>query len=292
MLSVKSGFEGDISLVGACKVIFHPYGEYAFVFNYGAPEFSVIDTVTGRIIRTERCPSRALYGVFSQDGLFAYLNLETGQTREVNTHVLSSFQRIYAPAPSGVLLTKNGPRPYMTALNTLYEVDLSGGRIVRSLAVNGIRDSLAVSAARHEIYAVTDRSFVIVNLSQWTVKSVAIAEGASLMAFYPGRALAYISNTQLKGVQVLDLAGERIVAFIPIGGDIVDIALTPNGVYAFALVNEGAEMCVIDTAGFKVVDRVFIGGGVRNVAVTLDGSRVYVTNEMFVRVFRVDRWAA
>ena len=290
MLSVKSGFEGDISLVGACKVIFHPYGEYAFVFNYGAPEFSVIDTVTGRIIRAEGCPSRALYGVFSQDGLFAYLNLESGHTREVNTHVLSSYQRIYTPAPSGILLTKNGPRLYMTALNTLYEVYHPGVGIVRSLAVNGIRDSLAVSAARHEIYAVTDRSFVIVNLSQWTVKSVAIAEGASLMAFYPGRALAYISNTRLKGVQVLEVAGERVVAFIPIGGDIVDIALTPSGAYAFAIVNEGAEMCVIDTAGFKVVDRVFIGGWVRSVAVTLDGSRVYVTNGALVRVFRVDRW--
>jgi YVTN family beta-propeller protein len=80
-------------------------------------------------------------------------------------------------------------------------------------------------------------------------------------------------------VSVIDTATNSVVATVAVGNDPVDIAITPNGAFAYVVNDQTENVSVIDTSTNTVVGIVPVGLTPRGVAITPDGAFAYVTNE-------------
>ena len=69
-----------------------------------------------------------------------------------------------------------------------------------------------------------------------------------------------------------------VTATIPVGKEPSDVAVTPNGAYAYVTNYDSNSVSVISTATNTVVATVTVGSGPEGVAVTPSGSYAYVTN--------------
>jgi YVTN family beta-propeller protein len=110
---------------------------------------------------------------------------------------------------------------------------------------------------------------------------VVLVAGALAMAAPAAARDAYVANAGGGTVSVIDTSTNAAVATIPVGGEPVDVAISPNGSRAF-VANKGADtVAVIDTATNTVVGTpipLAAGSKPDGVAVTPNGQLVYVAN--------------
>lgn len=92
---------------------------------------------------------------------------------------------------------------------------------------------------------------------------------------------AYVANAGSGTVSAIDTGTNAAVATIPVGGEPVDVAISPNGSRAY-VANKGADaVAVIDTAANTMVGSpipLAVGSKPDGVAVTPNGQLVYVAN--------------
>jgi YVTN family beta-propeller protein len=99
---------------------------------------------------------------------------------------------------------------------------------------------------------------------------------------------AYVTNLDSDTVTVIDTATNTVVATIPVGPRPAEVAITPNGAFAY-VTKSGFTLCgldptlcntvlVIATATNTVVAKVPVGNNPLGVAITPDGAFAYVTN--------------
>jgi YVTN family beta-propeller protein len=89
---------------------------------------------------------------------------------------------------------------------------------------------------------------------------------------------AYVADSGDGTVAVFDTSTNAVSAVLPVGGEPVDVAISPNGGRAY-VANKGADsVAVIDTATNAVVAAVQVGSKPLGVAASPDGHRVYVAN--------------
>ena len=103
---------------------------------------------------------------------------------------------------------------------------------------------------------------------------------AGLLAIAPGALAryAYVANSGDGSVSVIETINNFPVGAIPVGGEPVDVAISPNGARAY-VANKGSDsVAVIDTATNAVVGTVPVGKEPIGIAVSPDGHRVYVSN--------------
>ena len=90
---------------------------------------------------------------------------------------------------------------------------------------------------------------------------------------------AYVANSGNGTVSVIDTSTNSVAGAIPVGGEPVDIAITPSGRYAWVVDGAGGSVSVIDTTTRAVVQGpIGVGLAPRGIAITPNGGRVYVTN--------------
>ena len=90
---------------------------------------------------------------------------------------------------------------------------------------------------------------------------------------------AYVANSGNGTVSVIDTSKNAVVGAIPVGGEPVDVAITPNGLNAWVVDAAGNSVSVIDTRTRSVVQGpISVGLAPRGIAITPNGGRVYVTN--------------
>lgn len=102
-----------------------------------------------------------------------------------------------------------------------------------------------------------------------------------LLAFAPG-AMArsvYVTNSGDGTVAVFDSVTHAVSAVIPVGGEPVDVAISPNGARAY-VANKGKDsVAVIDTAtNSPAVEPIPVGKEPVGIAASPDGHSVYVAN--------------
>jgi YVTN family beta-propeller protein len=104
---------------------------------------------------------------------------------------------------------------------------------------------------------------------------------AGLMALAPGALArnAYVANSGDGTVSVFDTANDAVSATIHVGGEPVDVAISPNGARAYVANKGNDSVDVIDTAASSsLVEAIPVGKEPVGIAASPDGHRVYVAN--------------
>ena len=79
-------------------------------------------------------------------------------------------------------------------------------------------------------------------------------------------------------IDVMDTSNNTIIKTININGSPRDIAISPDGKYAYVTNNTGNKVAVIDTGSYNVLTQVPVDISPAGIAITPDGKRVYVAN--------------
>jgi YVTN family beta-propeller protein len=98
--------------------------------------------------------------------------------------------------------------------------------------------------------------------------------------------LAYIANTGVSTVSVIDVRTNTVIANIPVCGSPRGVAVTPNGLKAYVACGSGVN--VIDTVKNTVVATLPLGGTPWGIAITPNGTRAYVTHWSATQVSVID----
>jgi len=89
----------------------------------------------------------------------------------------------------------------------------------------------------------------------------------------------YVANSADGTVSVLDYPSNRPVWTVRVGGEPVDVAITPDGRYAWVVDQAGNSVTVIDTRSRGIaVGPIMVGKAPRGIAITPNGTRAYVAN--------------
>ncbi len=89
----------------------------------------------------------------------------------------------------------------------------------------------------------------------------------------------YVANSGNGTVSVIDYSTNAVLGSLPVGGEPVDVAITPDGRYAWVVDGAGGSVSVIDTKTKSVVQGpIAVGKAPRGIAITPNGGRAYVTN--------------
>jgi YVTN family beta-propeller protein len=87
---------------------------------------------------------------------------------------------------------------------------------------------------------------------------------------------------------VIDISTNAVIGTILVSIYPYDIAITPDGKYAYLTIAESDEVSVIDTSTNAVVETISVGNWPRGIAITPDGRYAYVTNSMSNTVSMID----
>ncbi|HEY1356104.1 MAG TPA: PKD domain-containing protein [Solirubrobacterales bacterium] len=89
----------------------------------------------------------------------------------------------------------------------------------------------------------------------------------------------YVTNSGDGTVTVLEYPSNHVVGSIHVGGEPVDVAITPDGQEAWVVDQAGASVSVINTKTRTVMaGPIAVGKAPRGIAISPNGGRVYVTN--------------
>lgn len=91
--------------------------------------------------------------------------------------------------------------------------------------------------------------------------------------------LAYVTNTDSNDISVIDLASQKELGRIPIGGSPRGcMVIDSTGMYGYVSNCAGNTVSVIDLFSDKEVTRIVVGLAPRGVAITPDGKYLFVSN--------------
>jgi YVTN family beta-propeller protein len=101
-----------------------------------------------------------------------------------------------------------------------------------------------------------------------------------LMTVVPGAAAryAYVTNSGSGSVTVIETINDAPVATIPLGGEPVDVAISPDSSRAYVANRGSGSVAVIATMTNSVIASVPVGKEPTGIAASPDGDRVYVSN--------------
>ena len=89
----------------------------------------------------------------------------------------------------------------------------------------------------------------------------------------------YVANSGNGTVSVFNTTTNAVTGAVTVGGEPVDVAITPDGRYAWVVDGIGGSVSVIDTKTKTVVQGpIAVGLAPRGIAITPNGGRAYVTN--------------
>ena len=108
----------------------------------------------------------------------------------------------------------------------------------------------------------------------------AVVAIATFLAIAPGAMArsAYVANSGNGTVSVFDTASNVVFATIPVGGEPVDVAISPDGARAFVANRGDGSVDLIDVATNSQTGSIPVGKEPLGIAVSPDGHRVYVSN--------------
>jgi len=142
--------------------------------------------------------------------------------------------------------------------STLAVIDLSERKLIHTIDFgHGVRPHCAVLGPKDGLLYVTtelDKSVTIIDpLTLKIVGSVPTGQAEShMLAISTDGRKGYTANVGPGTVSVLDLAGRKTLAVIPVAGHVQRISITPDSRWVFTSDEEKPRLAVIDTATNKV----------------------------------------
>lgn len=89
---------------------------------------------------------------------------------------------------------------------------------------------------------------------------------------------AFVANSASGSVSVIDAAANSTIATILVGGEPVDVAVTPDGTRAYVANKGSSTVSVISTATLSVIANIAVGKEPDGIAISPNGLYAYVSN--------------
>jgi DNA-binding beta-propeller fold protein YncE len=218
-------------LIAAFSSSSSPSHGLLLVANKGERTLGLIDPTDGRQIAT-----------VAEGG-------ETGHEVAASPDGMRAFVPIYGNSGVGMPGTDG---------STLAVIDLSERKVIHTIDFgHGVRPHCAVLGPKDGLLYVTtelDKSVTIIDpLTLRIVGSVPTGQAEShMLAISMDGLRGYTANVGPGTVSVLDLAGRKTLAVIPVAGHVQRISISPDSRWVFTSDEEKPRLAVIDTATNKV----------------------------------------
>jgi len=166
--------------------------------------------------------------------------------------------------------------------STLAVIDLSEHKVIRTIDFgHGVRPHCAVMGPKDGLLYVTtelDKSVTIIDpLTLKIVGSVPTGQAEShMLAISADGRYGYTANVGPGTVSVLDLAGRKTLAVIPVAGHVQRSSITADNRWVFTSDTEKPRLAVIDTGTNKVDRWITLPGTGYGTASTPDGKWLLV----------------
>ena len=252
---------------------------------------SVIDSATNTVVATVPIEGVGEIAI-TPDGAFAYLTMPNQTISVLDT----ATNTVVATVPIGlgalgIAITPDGAFAYVTNANdgTVSVIDTTTNTVIATVSVGRGASEVAITPNGAFAYVVNGigHTVSVIDTATNTI-SATIAEVLPLkIAITPG--IVYLTTfadtfSESISVTVIDTATNTIIATIPVGFGGGGIAITPNGAFAYVVLDPDLNVVsVIDIATRSVIATVSIATrfapvGPFGIAITPDGAFAYVTN--------------
>ena len=176
--------------------------------------------------------------------------------------------------------------------STMDVIDLGERKVIQSIDFGrGVRPHCPVFGPKDGLLYVTtelDKAVTIIDAhSLEIIGKVPTGQAEShMLAISPDGSKGYTANVGPGTVSVLDLAGRKTLAVIPVAGHVQRISLAPDGRWAFTSDTEKPRLAVINTTTNKIDHWIALPAMGYGTAPTADGKSLLVaipkTNEVAV----------
>lgn len=221
-------------------------------------------------------------------GLYGYVaNVDSNSVLVIDAanHAVIATVRVGA-SPFGVAATPDGRFVYVTnsGANSVSVINTVNNTVVATVPVGAVPLGIAVTPDSRFAYVLgagDGNVYVIATATNTVTASAPVSTGMpSAIAFAPDGAAGYVANAGLNTVSVLDTATNGVTATAPVGEFPFDIAVAPDGRFAYTA-NLGAAadaVSVIDTATRTAIASIALDEGSQGIALAPDGRFAYVTH--------------
>jgi YVTN family beta-propeller protein len=166
------------------------------------------------------------------EGLLVYATTNTGNLVQIDTETRTvTWIRQLGGNLNGLALSANGTRIYVGDVGgRVYELD-AAGEVMRTLALPGMPQGLALSPDGKELYAAGETgAFMVVDLERGAEKArIRLPAGGFGIALTPDEAQVWITIPRTGQVLVIDRASRTLLAEVTLGGTPRRIVFSQSG---------------------------------------------------------------
>jgi YVTN family beta-propeller protein len=224
-------------------VAFSPAGTWAYVTNQQARTIGVLDARRDRQVATiavEGDPYRVVVG---PEGQVVYTTTNLGNLVRIDSETRTVSWTVHLGGNlNGLAISPDGSRIYVgDVTGKLYEV-APNGEILRSMALPGHPQGLALPSRGQELYVAGEAGdLIVVDLEGWAEATrVRLDAGGFGIAVSPDQAQIWITAPHSGKLFVLDRSSRAIVNTIVLGGMPRRLAFDQSGTTAVVADETGA----------------------------------------------------
>ena len=135
-------------------------------------------------------------------------------------------------------------------------IDCRGDSVIATVKVGLAPKRICVDTILHKAWCSSDSAVAAIDLQAESLTAVmrVPALGIPVLLADPARARVYCATAYDAHVIVLDAVEDSIIASIPVGADVEDLALNPGANLIYCATQENSAVAVIDGASLEVVN--------------------------------------
>jgi YVTN family beta-propeller protein len=156
--------------------------------------------------------------------------------------------------PTGIAITPDGSRAYVTnqLSNSVSVIDLASSTVIATIPVGAGPSGIAITPDGTRAYVAnsSDSTVSRINTATNTVATTIAGVGGSEIAITPSGGQAYVLS--FSGLKPIDLATDTVGALIPIANFPEDLAILPDGSYAFVTLEGNGKLAPVNLASNTV----------------------------------------
>lgn len=283
ILTIKNTLDTPVNVLGSIagsptsfEVVYFLAGEYLYgVQTFSNQIFKMVNS--GGIVQSI---------AITPDGKTLYIT--TGDSIwVVDAHTFKTIgSNIYVgPGPEDIIVDLQGKYVYVAIFgnNTVSIIEVSSNTIIKVINVGTGPGAVAVSNDGTKLFVgyMTNNNIDVYNTIDYTLTGTIVTnEATASMAVTPdGTTLYATSATYPTIVFVIDISNNTITTTIKLdNSEGSDIAIAPNGQYAYVTGNATNNVAVIDISTNTLVEYISTPSSTYGIAITPDSTTAYVTD--------------
>jgi len=266
-----------------------PAPAFGYVSNYNSGTVSMFDVKSSSVLANIAVGPNPLGIAITPDGASLYASVQGSN----QVAVIDTNQRIVltdipvGQQPTGIALTPDGARAYVAnrADNTVSVINTATNTVIASIPVGQYPQLLSVSPDGSRLYIANTNGGSVSIVDTGTNSPLETISGLTNMPtgvhFSPNGSVVYVAD-QGGALSIIDPATATLLNNLPIQGNPIDVAVTPDGkrLYVSNSLSSGVSgIDVLDATSLTQTGFVPVNTGTAGLAMTPDGSEVYAAEQ-------------